>query len=90
VSWSRSFEDPISLPDGRDLITLEDAANYILALPDRKAKTEQWKVAGEALIMAAEDRGPLMHARIGILRALNFGKPPPQRERRARKYRIVK
>jgi hypothetical protein len=27
--------------------------------------------ATEALIMAAEDRGPLMHARIGVLRALN-------------------
>jgi hypothetical protein len=25
----------------------------------------------EALIMAAEDRGPLMHAQIGMLRALN-------------------
>jgi hypothetical protein len=30
-----------------------------------------WQAATEALIMAAEDRGPLMHARIGMLRALN-------------------
>jgi hypothetical protein len=37
----------------------------------------EWQAATEALIMAAEDRGPLMHARIGILRALN-------RSRRAR------
>jgi hypothetical protein len=29
------------------------------------------QVTVEALIMAAEDRGPLMHARIGMLRALN-------------------
>jgi hypothetical protein len=29
------------------------------------------QAAGEAVIMAAEDRGPLMHARIGVLRALN-------------------
>ena len=27
--------------------------------------------------MAAEDRGPLMHARIGMLKALNNGKPEP-------------
>jgi hypothetical protein len=27
--------------------------------------------AVEALIMAAEDHGPLMHVRIGMLRALN-------------------
>ena len=31
----------------------------------------KWQAAGEAVIMAAEDRGPLMHARIGTLRALN-------------------
>ena len=29
------------------------------------------QAATEALIMAAELRGPLMHARIGMLRALN-------------------
>jgi hypothetical protein len=23
--WSREFEDPIALPDGRQLVTLEDA-----------------------------------------------------------------
>jgi hypothetical protein len=31
----------------------------------------EWQVAGEALIMAAEGRGPLLHARVGTLRALN-------------------
>ena len=31
--WSREFEDPIDLPDGRTLITLEDAGNYITKLP---------------------------------------------------------
>jgi hypothetical protein len=31
----------------------------------------EWQAAIEALIMAAEDRGPLMHAHIGMLRALN-------------------
>jgi hypothetical protein len=30
-----------------------------------------WQAAIETLIMAAEGRGPLMHARIGVLRALN-------------------
>jgi hypothetical protein len=32
---------------------------------------KEWQAATEALIMAAEGRGPLMHARIGMLRALN-------------------
>ena len=26
--WKRPFEDPIDLPRGRQLITLEDAASY--------------------------------------------------------------
>jgi hypothetical protein len=33
------------------------------------------KAAAEAVIMAAEDRGPLMHADVGMKRALNAGKP---------------
>jgi hypothetical protein len=31
----------------------------------------EWQAATEALIMAAEDRGLLLHARVGILRSLN-------------------
>jgi hypothetical protein len=33
ADWSRSFEDPILLPDGRRLVTLPDAASYIMKLP---------------------------------------------------------
>jgi len=35
--WKRPFEDPIPLPDRRELVTLEDAGNYITKLP----KTDQ-------------------------------------------------
>ena len=69
--WSRPFEDPITLPDGRKLVTLKHAADFIMRLPKAEQKHEKWQVAIEVLIMAAEGRGPLMHARIGILRALN-------------------
>jgi hypothetical protein len=31
--WKRAFEDPIPLPDGRSLVTLRDAGNYITKLP---------------------------------------------------------
>jgi hypothetical protein len=71
MSWSRRFEDPILLPRGRELVTLEDAAAYIMKLPKAEQNLEEWQTATEALMMAAEDRGPLMHARIGVLRALN-------------------
>jgi hypothetical protein len=31
--WSREFEDPIVLADGRKLVTLREAATYITKLP---------------------------------------------------------
>jgi hypothetical protein len=52
-------------------VTLRDAADYIMKLPKAEQDLEEWQAAIEALLMAAEDRGPLMHARIGMLRALN-------------------
>jgi hypothetical protein len=38
-------------------------------LPKVEQKHEKWQTAIEVLIMAAEGRGPLMHARIGVLQA---------------------
>ena len=69
--WRRRFEDPIPLPRGRQLVTLRDAADYIMKLPKAEQKLEEWQTATEALIMVAEGRGPLLHARVGMLRALN-------------------
>ena len=71
AGWARPFDDPILLPGGRELLTLRDAAAYIMKLPKAEQHLEEWQAATEALLMAAEDRGPLMHARIGVLRALN-------------------
>jgi hypothetical protein len=34
--WSRAFDDPIPLPDGRELRTLRDAGNSIANLPKRE------------------------------------------------------
>lgn len=40
--WKRRFDDPIPLPDGRQLVTLRDAGNYITKLP--KAEHDaKWK-----------------------------------------------
>jgi hypothetical protein len=47
----------------------------IAASPRAMQQRPERQAASEALIMAAEDRGPLMHAHIGMLRALNRGKP---------------
>jgi hypothetical protein len=71
MPWSTPFEDPIDLPKGRQLVTMQDAADYIMKLPQAEQSAAEWQAATEALIMAAENRGPLMHARVGVLRALN-------------------
>ena len=46
-------------------------AAYVMKLPKAEQDLEEWQAATEALMMAAQDRGPLMHARIRVLRALN-------------------
>jgi hypothetical protein len=71
MSWSTRFDDPIPLPKGRQLVTLEDAGNYIMKLPKAEQNHEHWQTAISCLIGAAEGRDFLMHARIGVMRALN-------------------
>jgi hypothetical protein len=71
TGWKRPFEDPIPLPRVRQLATLKDAADYIMKLPKVEQNLAEWQAATDALIIAAEGRGPLMHARVGVLRALN-------------------
>jgi len=71
--WKRSFEDPIPLLRGRQLVTLEDAGNYITKLPKAEHATAEWQAAMEALILVATSGGPTMFARIGIMMALNRG-----------------
>jgi hypothetical protein len=71
MSWSSAFEDPIALPDGRKLLTLGDAATYITKLPEAEHTAPEWQAAMECLILVAENSGPTMMARIGIMRALN-------------------
>jgi hypothetical protein len=92
LPWTCPFEDPITFPDGRVLRTLQDAADYMMTLSAAKLKTERWQTAGGAVIMAAVDRGPLMHARIGMLKAINHDRPAEpvaSRRKRARQYETV-
>ena len=70
--WKRGFDEPIPLPRGRQLVTLEDAARYIQKLPKAEQQIEEWQTAVEVLILVAESSdGPTMLARIGVMRALN-------------------
>jgi hypothetical protein len=71
MPWSRAFDEPIPLPRGRQLVTLEEAANYIQKLPKAEQDLEEWQAAVEALLLVVDLNGPTMMARIGVLRALN-------------------
>ena len=72
MPWSTPFDEPIPLRGGRKLATLQQAADYIMKLPEDVQQQERWQVAVENLINAAETGGGwLMFARIGMLRALN-------------------
>jgi hypothetical protein len=71
VPWSAEFDEPIPLPRGRQLVTLEDAGTYITKLPKAEHATAEWQAAMEALILVATQGGPTMFARMGVMRALN-------------------
>jgi hypothetical protein len=91
--WKRRFDETIPTPKGKPLVTLRDAAAYITALPKKDADTPEWQAAIEALMLVAESGGPTMFARIGVMRALNYGKPDPApmpHRKSAKAYGIVK
>ena len=45
AGWDRPFEDPNVLPNGRELITLKNAADYIMKLPKAEQKHDKWQTA---------------------------------------------
>jgi hypothetical protein len=71
IGWQRQFDDPIPLPRGRQLVTLQDAGTFITKLPKAEHDTAEWQAAMESLLLVVELGGPTMFARIGVMRALN-------------------
>ena len=91
--WSRIFAAPIILQDGRKLLTLRDAGEFITRLPKSKHARPEWRLAAAMLMQAAEDGAPVMLAEIAMRRALTVDgdlKPPRPRRKAAKKYRIIK
>ena len=71
MPWDQQFYDPIELPGRTPLVTLRDAAQYIIKLPKAERDTDEWQAVMQALILVAEHNGPTIFARIGVMRALN-------------------
>ena len=70
MTWERPFDQPVPLPNSPPARTLRDAANYIRKLPALERDTAECRLAIQMLIDAAEDRGPVLFAKVGIERAL--------------------
>jgi len=91
ADWSRHFDEPITLPDGGELRTLLDAGRYVEALPEATPDRPEWQTAIHFLLMAAEDRLPVIFAHIALLKALNAGKPASApRRKRTKVNRIIR
>jgi len=56
MPWSTLFDEPLRPRGGRELSTLQHAADYIMKLPEAVQQQELWQVAVENLINAAGDR----------------------------------
>ena len=53
-------------------MTLQQAADHVMALPEKTQREAHWQTAVENLINAAENGGGwLMFARIAVMRALD-------------------
>ncbi|WP_316173628.1 MULTISPECIES: hypothetical protein [unclassified Bradyrhizobium] len=93
MSWSRHFDSPITLPDGRKLVTLRDAGEYIRGLSESEQAKDYWQAAAQALLLVVESKtGPTMLAHIGMMQALNHEKPRPKKARlkKAKPARIIR
>jgi len=65
MAWFKRFVDPIVVPDGRELLTLRDAAEYITALAKAEQDAADWQVAMENAVcwLPGSANGPDVLAR---------------------------
>jgi hypothetical protein len=66
----RPAASEISLPGGRKLLTLKDAADYIMKLPKKESDLPEWQTAIETLMLCSRGGDPML-ARIGVMKTLN-------------------
>lgn len=73
MSWSRPLLHEITLNNGHHLTTLDDVAEFVLALPDANLKKTCWDEAIESLIDSAiSNPSALAHAEGKIAVALEI------------------
>jgi hypothetical protein len=69
MSWLRRFDEPIVLSNGKELLTLKDAIVWLAKESEHGLK--QVQAAAHCVTEAAENNGPMIFARIGMMQAIN-------------------
>jgi hypothetical protein len=73
---------------------LRGAANHVIALPKAESAMPHWQIAVRCLMAAAEKHGPVMMARIAVVKALDEGKAVEARQLpcavKNRKHRAIR
>lgn len=93
MSWSNKFSEPISLPDGTEIVTLRDAVAYLAkSIPAHEQKLPSVQAAAFVVTQAAENGGSMMMARVGMMQAIKRHEKPDLRRRKkpAKKYTIIR
>jgi hypothetical protein len=74
--WRRRFDEPIKLPDGRELVTLKHAIAWLAKeIPQSEHTMKEVQTAAHCVTEAAENGGPMKFARIGMMQVINRHKP---------------
>jgi hypothetical protein len=74
--WQRTFDEAIELPDGGTLRTLADAIAWLAKeIPKAEHGMRQVQAAAHCVTQAAENNGPMIFARIGMMQAINRHRP---------------
>jgi hypothetical protein len=89
VSWDQRFFDPIMVPGRKPLVTLRDAAQYIIELPKAERELPQWEIAIEWLMLVGEHGGDPMVPRIAMMKALQRHEPKAAPES-AKTYKTIR
>jgi hypothetical protein len=79
-NWKRRLEAaPIILPDGKTLVTLDDARHYLTAqtIPADEGEQQILATAIKAVTGAAHGADFILHARTAVSRWVHRNDPPP-------------
>ncbi len=79
MSWKTELIRPIVPPKGKPIITLSDARDYILKLPKSRHDDPIVLAGTEAVLMAAEGRGPIFTAQAGVAQIVHGPQKPLNR-----------